>query len=217
VKKSEDPRKDPVLPTARRLAAVPGTGPPDPSQPRDEPLDGAGGPLKGGRSNTSPGIRQHGGMSLSVGDRAPEFSLPDQDKQVVSLADLQGTPVLVVFYPFAFSGICTGELCQLRDELAVYTDAGVKVLAISTDPVFSLKAFKEKEGFDFPLLSDFWPHGATAQAYDAFNEKAGMALRGTFLVDAEGKIAFAEVNAPGDAREQSGWKDAVAKLNDEAA
>jgi peroxiredoxin len=158
-----------------------------------------------------------GGMSLSVGDRAPEFSLPDQDKQVVSLADLQGTPVLVVFYPFAFSGICTGELCQLRDELAVYTDAGVKVLAISTDPVFSLKAFKEKEGFDFPLLSDFWPHGATAQAYDAFNEKAGMALRGTFLADAEGKIAFAEVNAPGDAREQSGWKDAVAALKDEAA
>jgi len=88
----------------------------------------------------------------------------------------------------------------------------VKVLAISTDPVFSLKAFREKEGFDFPLLSDFWPHGATAQAYGAFNEKAGMALRGTFLVDAEGSIAFAEVNSPGDAREQAGWKDAVGKL-----
>ncbi|SNR66626.1 peroxiredoxin [Blastococcus mobilis] len=155
-------------------------------------------------------------MSLSVGDRAPEFSLPDQDKQVVSLADLRGTPVLVVFYPFAFSGICTGELCQLRDELTTYTDAGVKVLAISTDPVFSLKAYKEKEGFEFPLLSDFWPHGATAQAYGVFNEKAGMALRGTFLVDAEGTIAFAEVNAPGDAREQSGWKDAVAQLGEAA-
>ena len=151
-------------------------------------------------------------MSLSVGDVAPEFSLPDQDKQVVSLAELRGAPVLLVFYPFAFSGLCTGELCQLRDELTTYTDAGVKVLAISTDPVFSLKAFKAKEGFDFPMLSDFWPHGATAQAYGVFNEKSGMALRGTFLVDAVGTIAFAEVNPAGDAREQNGWKDAVGKL-----
>ena len=151
-------------------------------------------------------------MTLSVGDTAPDFSLPDQDKQVVSLSDLRGAPVLLVFYPFAFSGICTGELCQLRDELAAYTDAGVTVLAVSTDPVFSLKAFREKESFDFPLLSDFWPHGATAQAYGVFNEKAGMALRGTFLIDGEGTIAFAEVNQPGDAREQSGWKDAVTKL-----
>ncbi len=153
-----------------------------------------------------------GRMSLSVGDVAPEFSLPDSDRQVFSLAELRGTPVLVVFYPFAFSGICTGELCQLRDELATYTDAGVRVVAISTDPVFSLKAWKAQEGFEFPLLSDFWPHGATAQAYGVFNDKAGMALRGTFLVDADGKVAFAEVNQPGDAREQSGWKDAVAEL-----
>ena len=151
-------------------------------------------------------------MTLSVGDSAPEFSLPDQDKQIVSLGELRGSPVLLVFYPFAFSGLCTGELCQLRDELAVYTDAGVQVLALSTDPVFSLKAFREKEGFDFPLLSDFWPHGAVAQEYGAFNEKAGMALRATFLVDAEGAVAFAEVNSPGDVREQSGWKDAVAEL-----
>ena len=151
-------------------------------------------------------------MTLSVGDTAPDFSLPDQDRQAVSLADLRGTPVLLVFYPFAFSGICTGELCQLRDELSVYSDAGVKVLAISTDPVFSLKAFKNQEGFDFRLLSDFWPHGAVAQAYDVFNEKSGMAVRGTFLIDVEGTVAFAEVNQPGDAREQSGWKDAVARL-----
>ncbi|GAB3350811.1 peroxiredoxin [Modestobacter lapidis] len=151
-------------------------------------------------------------MSLSVGDTAPEFSLPDQDKQVVSLEGLRGAPVLVVFYPFAFSGICTGELCQLRDELATYTEAGVQVVAISTDPVFSLKAFRAQEGFDFPLLSDFWPHGATAQTYGVFNDKAGMALRGTFLVDAGGTIVFTEVNQPGDARAQAGWKDAVGRL-----
>jgi peroxiredoxin len=152
-------------------------------------------------------------MSLSVGDRAPEFSLPDQDKQVVSLTDLRGTPVLLVFYPFAFSGICTGELCQLHDELAEYTDAGVKVLAVSTDPVYALKAYKAAEGFDFTLLSDFWPHGTTAQAYGAFNEKTGMALRGTFLIDGEGAVVFAEVNSAGAAREQSGWKDAVRSLS----
>ena len=151
-------------------------------------------------------------MSLSVGDVAPEFSLPDQDRQVVSLADLRGTPVLLVFYPFAFSRICTGELCQLRDELATYTDAGVRVLALSTDPAPTLKAWKEQEGFDFPLLSDFWPHGAVAQTYDVFNDKAGMAVRGTFLLDAEGRVAFTEVNGPGDAREQSGWKEAVTQL-----
>jgi peroxiredoxin len=151
-------------------------------------------------------------MSISVGDVAPEFSLPDQDRQVVSLADLRGAPVLAVFYPFAFSPLCTGELCQLRDELGTYDDAGVTVLAVSTDPVFSLKAYREKEGFGFRLLSDFWPHGGAAQAYGAFNEKAGMALRGTFLIDADGTIAFAEVNAPGDVREQSGWKGAVARL-----
>ena len=151
-------------------------------------------------------------MSISAGDRAPGFGLPDQDKQVVSLGDLRGAPVLLVFYPFAFSRACTGELRRLRDELAHYTDAGVRVLAISTDPVFSLKAFRDAEGFDFPLLSDFWPHGAVAQAYGVFDEKAGMAVRGTFLVDADGVVRFAEVNGPGDVREQSGWKDAVGQL-----
>src|SRR4051794_35454052 len=151
-------------------------------------------------------------MTVSVGDTAPEFSLSDQDKQVVSLAELRGAPVLLVFYPFAFSGLCTGELCRLRDELAAYTDAGVKVLAISTDPVFSLRAVREKEGFDFPLLSDFWPHGATAQTYGVFNEKAGMALRATFLLDADGRVTFEQVNLPGDVREQSAWKDAVQQL-----
>src|SRR3954468_18140928 len=151
-------------------------------------------------------------MSLNVGDAAPDFSLPDQDRQVVSLSELRGSPVLLVFYPFAFSGICTGELCQLRDELSDYTAAGVQVLAISTDPVFSLKAFREKEGFDFRLLSDFWPHGETAKAYGVFNDKAGMAVRGTFLLDENGKITFTEVNSPGDARQQSGWKQAVQEL-----
>ena len=151
-------------------------------------------------------------MTVSVGDTAPEFSLPDQDKQVVTLTDLRGAPVLLVFYPFAFSGICTGELCQLRDELATYTDAGVTVLAISTDPVFSLKAFREQQGFDFPLLSDFWPHGEVSQAYGVFNADAGYPNRGTFVIDRSGIIRFAEMKQPGESRDQRLWLDALAAL-----
>ena len=151
-------------------------------------------------------------MSLSVGDAAPALALPDQDRQVFDLAAHRGTPVLVVFYPFAFSGICTGELCQLRDELGTYTDAGVQVVAVSTDPVFSLKAWKAEQGFEFPLLSDFWPHGKVAQDYGVFNADAGFALRGTFLVTTDGTIAFSEVNGPGEARDQDGWRKALAAL-----
>ena len=151
-------------------------------------------------------------MTLSVGDRAPEFSLPDQDKQVVSLAELRGTPVLLVFYPFAFSGLCTGELCQLRDELDDYTGAGVRVFAISTDPTFTLKAYREKEGFEFPLLSDFWPHGAVAESYGVFNSQRGIANRGTFLVDKHGVVRFAEMNEPGQGRDAALWHDAIAQL-----
>ncbi len=150
-------------------------------------------------------------MSLSAGDRAPGFALRDADRQVVDLADLRGTPVLLVFFPFAFSRLCTGELRRLRDERADY--AGVRVLAVSTDPVYSLRAFRDAEGLDLPLLSDFWPHGEVARAYGVFDERAGMAVRGTFLVDGEGVVRFAEVNGPGDVREQSGWKDAVRRLS----
>ena len=148
---------------------------------------------------------------IEAGQPAPEFSLQTPDGTFTRAA-LVGKTTVLVFYPFAFSSICTGELCQLRDELSEYTGAGVSVFGISTDPVFSLKAFREKEGFDFPLLSDFWPHGEVSKAYGVFNDKAGMAVRGTFLIDADGKIAFTEVNGPGDAREQSGWKQAVQQL-----
>ena len=151
-------------------------------------------------------------MTLSVGDAAPDFSLPDQDKQVVSLADLRGTPVLLVFYPFAFSGLCTGELCQLRDELAVYTDAGVKVLAVSTDPVFSLKAFKAQENFDFPMLSDFWPHGAVASAYGVFDDRMGAAVRGTFVIDKHGVVQWRVVNAVGEARSLDDYQKVLTEL-----
>jgi peroxiredoxin len=129
----------------------------------------------------------------------------------VSLSSLLGTkPVLLVFYPFAFSGICTGELCQLRDDFSSFE--GVQVLGVSVDTPFSLKKWAEQEGYQFPLLSDFWPHGEVAKAYGVFNETAGMANRGTFLIDKEGVVRFAEVNQPGEARDQESWKKAIASL-----
>lgn len=152
-------------------------------------------------------------MTVEVGSEAPDFTLNDYNKQPVQLSSFRGDkPVLVVFYPFAFSGICTGELCQLRDEFADYDNKGVQVLGISVDTPFSLKAWAEKEGYQFPLLSDFWPHGEVAQAYGVFNDAAGLAVRGTFLIDTSGVVRFAEVNAPGEARDQQGWKKAVAEL-----
>ena len=152
-------------------------------------------------------------MAVEVGSRAPDFTLKDYNKQDVTLSSFQGEQnVLLVFYPFAFSGICTGELCQARDELADYTNADVQVLGVSVDSPFALKAWADKEGYTFPLLSDFWPHGATAQAYGVFNETAGMALRGTFLIDKQGTVRFAEVNQPGEARDQAAWKKAVTEL-----
>src|SRR5262245_52732933 len=105
-------------------------------------------------------------MAVEVRAPAPDFTLNDYNRQPVTLSSFQDKKnVLLVFYPFAFSGICTGELCQLRDELADYESANVQVLGISVDSTFTLKAWAAHEGYTFPLLSDFWPHGAVAQKY----------------------------------------------------
>ncbi|MEU4764572.1 peroxiredoxin [Actinosynnema sp. NPDC023794] len=151
---------------------------------------------------------------VEVGAQAPDFTLNDYNKQPVTLSSFRGERnVLLVFYPFAFSGTCTGELCQVRDELAVYEDENVQVLGVSVDTPFSLKAWAAQEGYQFPLLSDFWPHGQVAQDYGVFNEQAGLANRGTFLIDTAGVVRYAEVNAPGEARDQEAWKKAVAALS----
>jgi peroxiredoxin len=150
-------------------------------------------------------------MSLEVGDQAPDFTLKDQNNQEWTLSEFQGDRnVLVVFYPLAFSGICTGELDQLRDDLAEF--AAVQILAVSVDSAYTLKAWSDQQGYDFPLLSDFWPHGKVAQDYGVFNDKAGLANRGTFLVDTDGVIRFVEMNQPGEARDQTVWKQALAAL-----
>ncbi len=148
---------------------------------------------------------------VDVGSQAPDFTLKDYNNQQVTLSSVYADkPVLLVFYPFAFSGICTGELCQLRDDFASFE--GVQVVGVSVDTPFSLKVWAKQENYQFPLLSDFWPHGEVAKAYGVFNEKAGMANRGTFLIDSAGTVRFAEVNQPGEARDQEAWKKAVASL-----
>lgn len=152
-------------------------------------------------------------MAVEVGAQAPDFTLKDQNGKDVQLSSFRGKQnVLVVFYPFAFSGICTTELCQVRDDLPRFQNDKAQVLALSVDSPFTLKAFAAKEGYDFPLLADFWPHGAVAQRYGVFNDQVGMAIRGTFLVDKEGVVRFAEANGPGDARDQSAWQKALDEL-----
>lgn len=152
-------------------------------------------------------------MALKVGDEAPDFTLKDQNNEEHTLSEFRGVKnVLLVFYPLAFSGICTGELDQLRDDLDAYQNADVQVLGVSVDSVFALKAWSEQQSYDFPLLADFWPHGTVAQDYGVFNDKAGIANRGTVLVDTDGTIRFAEMNQPGEARDQTVWKQALAAL-----
>ncbi|WP_018683040.1 peroxiredoxin [Actinokineospora enzanensis] len=152
-------------------------------------------------------------MAVEVGSKAPDFTLNDYNKQPVTLSGFQGEKnVLLVFYPFAFSGICQGELCQVRDELATYSDGNVQVVGVSVDTPFSLKAWADQQGYQFPLLSDFWPHGEVAKTYGVFNEAAGLANRGTFLIDTTGTVRYAEINQPGEARDQDAWKKAVAAL-----
>lgn len=152
-------------------------------------------------------------MSLAVGDNAPDFTLKDQFGAPVTLSGvLTGKAALVVFYPFAFSGICTGELCGVRDDLARYQNDAVDFLAISCDPMPALKAWGEQEGYDFPLLSDFWPHGQVARDYGVFHEEAGFAVRGSFLIDQSGVVRWSVVNGPGEARDFSEAADAIAAL-----
>jgi peroxiredoxin len=150
---------------------------------------------------------------IPVGDEAPDFTLRDQNNEEFTLSAFRGSrAVLVIFYPLAFTGICTGELCAVRDDIATYQNDDVQVVSISVDSTYSHKVFSEREGYEFPLLSDFWPHGGVAQSYGVFNEVTGFANRGTFLVDKDGIVRFAEMNGPGEGRNAEDWRDAIAKL-----
>ena len=150
---------------------------------------------------------------IEVGQPAPDFTLRDQNNEEVTLSEFRGKQaVLLIFYPLAFTGICTGELCQVRDDLSTFQNDDVQVMTISVDSPYSHKVFSEKEGYDFPLLADFWPHGGVAQAYGVFNETTGFANRGTFLVDRDGIVRFAELNGPGEGRNPDDWRSAIKSL-----
>lgn len=151
-------------------------------------------------------------MTLSVGDTAPDFTLKNQHGQEVTLSALRGKPVALVFFPFAFTGICTGELCEIRDNLSVFADQDVQVLAASCDAFFSNRVFADQEGYTFDILSDFWPHGAVSQAYGVFEDGPGAARRASFLIDADGIVRWTVNNPLGEARDFAGYKEAIAAL-----
>ncbi|MDE9367512.1 peroxiredoxin [Luteipulveratus sp. YIM 133132] len=154
-----------------------------------------------------------GGAVPAVGAVAPEFTLPDQYGQPTALADLRdGRAALLVFYPFAFSRICTSELAAVQRELDRFQGDRVRTVGVSCDAVYSLKAWAQEQGYDFPLLSDFWPHGEVAQAYGVLDEATGMAVRGTFLIDAHGTVRWSLVNPPGEERDVAVLLEAVDAL-----
>ncbi|MGA8995694.1 MAG: peroxiredoxin [Nocardioidaceae bacterium] len=141
-------------------------------------------------------------MSLEIGQTAPDFDLRDQHGGRVRLSAFRGEKaVVVMFYPFAFSGVCTGELCEVRDTLPTFESDDVTLLAVSCDPMFALRAFSDRDGLTFPLLSDFWPHGEVARAYGVFDEDRGCSGRSTFIVDKEGVLRWTVHNAMPQARD----------------
>ena len=144
---------------------------------------------------------------LPVGSAAPDFELRDQHGSPVRLADHRGSRVLLVFYPWAFSRVCGGELRDLRDHWEPRDD--VVVLALSCDPVFSLRAYADAERLTVPLLSDFWPHGAVATAYGVLDEERGCSTRSTFLVDADGTVVWSVHNPGGEPRRLEDYRSAL--------
>ncbi|MGV1037445.1 MAG: peroxiredoxin [Candidatus Nanopelagicales bacterium] len=151
-------------------------------------------------------------MSAEIGELAPDFELENQFGEAVKLSDYRGNKnVMLVFFPKAFSGICTNELCAIRDEIPAFNNDDIATLGISVDSSAALKVFAEQEGYDFNLLSDYWPHGAVAQEYGAFFER-GFAMRATFIIDKGGVIRWKVVNGPGEARSNQDYRAAIAEL-----
>lgn len=153
-------------------------------------------------------------MSLvGHGDEAPEVELPDQHGAAVRLSSFRDDKVVVlVFYPFAFTGVCTGELRAIQDQLTTFQNDAVQVLTVSCDSMFSLRVFADREGLAFPLLSDFWPHGAVARSYGVFDEERGCALRGTFVIDRAGVVRWTVANAIPDPRDLEEYRAVLASL-----
>ncbi|MEU6342647.1 peroxiredoxin [Streptomyces sp. NPDC046977] len=152
-------------------------------------------------------------MALGAGDKAPDFELRDQHGRTVRLSDFRGAKnVVLLFFPFAFTGVCTDELCALRDALPAFQNEDVQLLAVSCDSMHTQRVFSDQEGLDYPLLSDFWPHGEASRAYGVFAEDKGCAVRGTFVIDKEGVIRWTVVNGLPDARDLNEYVKALEAL-----
>jgi len=151
--------------------------------------------------------------SPEIGGRAPELALVDQAGELHTLSTVVADRhALLVFYPFAFSSICTGELLEIQLNIDEFVNDRVQVYGISCDPAPALRAWAAHEGYRFPLLSDFWPHGQVARDYGVFDEDSGMAVRGTFLVDPTMTVRWSLVQGPGEAREIGALHEAVRDL-----
>ncbi len=148
---------------------------------------------------SGPGLEQRG---LALGVAAPDFTLRDQFGQDVTMSSYRGVKaVAVMFYPHAFSGVCTSEMAGVRDRLAEFMTFDTEVLAISCDPMFALRAFADADGLNFPLLSDFWPHGEVTRAYGVLDEESGAPRRSSYVVDKQGVVRWAVHNANPDGRD----------------
>jgi len=153
-------------------------------------------------------------MTAEVGEAAPDFTLKDQAGNDVTLSSFKGkSSVALHFYPFTFTAVCEGELCRIRDDYSDFEQAGVQVLAVSCDSRHSQRVWAEQQGFTFPVLSDFWPHGAVAKEYGVFNEQLGCAIRATFLIDKSGTIIDKfSTDSLGTARDPERYAASLAKL-----
>lgn len=157
-------------------------------------------------------------MALENDTQAPDFDLANQFGEHIRLSDFRGKkPVALVFFPLAFSSTCTTELCTLRDNIAMFQTNGIELIGISVDSKATLRAFADKEGYDFTLLADFWPHGEVAKEYGVFLEEKGFANRATFLIDSSGVIRASFITAPGEARSLEEYTAAVAELLEPAS
>ena len=152
-------------------------------------------------------------MAVEVGQEAPDFELNDQHGQPVRLSSLRGAKnVVLVFYPLAFSGVCSSELSAMRDDFPEISRDDVELLTVSVDSTFTHRAWSDQQHFGFELLSDFWPHGAVAKLYGVFNEDRGIATRGTFIIDKAGVIRWKVVHPIPQARDIADYQKALAAL-----
>lgn len=153
-------------------------------------------------------------MPVEVGDTAPDFELKDQHGSPVTLSGLRGKKnVVLVFYPLAFSGVCSSEMCEMRDSFPEANREDVELLTVSVDSMYAHRKWAETEGYEFGMLSDFWPHGAVAKSYGVFDEARGLATRGTFIIDKNGVVRWKVINAIPQARDLADYQKALAELD----